>query len=222
MARDDTGPHQEPEYDPLGAPADAADLTELGKYAAYYGNTALDTAAARAAAESAGQTWNGLTWVETDTGLIYRRIGGAWVLQEVATKTSTIRARTTSLNLTGAVSPIDFNSSIEDSGDFTYAAPSGVGTFTCVRPGRYQINAQLSVATAGAAVGWLGRLLKNSTSVMQNSAISSVTGGVTVTLARTLLLATGDTVQLAGFATVNIGVDVSANIATSIELFRVR
>lgn len=218
MARDDTGPHQEPEYDPLGAPADAADLTELGKYAAYYGNTALDTAAARAAAESAGQTWNGLTWVETDTGLIYRRIGGAWVLQEVATKTSTLRTRTTTMNITATIATIDFATSVEDSGDFTYAA----GVWTCVRPGRYQVNIQVTVATAGAAVGWLARLVRNGVSVMQNAAISSTAGAVTITIARTLLLATGDTINVQGFSTTAIGVDFSTNIATSAELFRVR
>lgn len=77
MARDTSGPKNEPRYDTLGAPADAADLTELGAYAALVGNRKALTSAQRTALAGADR-WNGLEVYETDTEISYRYTASGW------------------------------------------------------------------------------------------------------------------------------------------------
>jgi hypothetical protein len=79
MARDTSGPKNEPNYSGIGAPSDAADMTEIATYAARVGNRRADTSANRTAATGA-DLWEGLEWHETDTGLTYLYLSAAWVL----------------------------------------------------------------------------------------------------------------------------------------------
>lgn len=79
MSRDTSGPKNEPQYSGLGAPADAADMTELGAYAAKVGNRKADTNAARTSATGA-DVWEGLEWRETDTGNTYEYTSSSWVV----------------------------------------------------------------------------------------------------------------------------------------------
>lgn len=79
MARDSSGPKNEPRYDALGQPADAADLTELGAYAALVGNRKALTSSARSSL-SGSDVWDGLEVFETDTGLVQQRHKGVWVI----------------------------------------------------------------------------------------------------------------------------------------------
>lgn len=76
MARDSSGPKNQPRYDPLGIPADAADLTEVANYAALVGNYKSLTNSERVAL-SGSDRWVGLIVYETDTDLhfIYRSTG---------------------------------------------------------------------------------------------------------------------------------------------------
>lgn len=80
MARDSSGPKNEPQYSSSSASSQAADLTEVAAYAAKVGNRKADTRANRLAASGA-DVWVGLMWHETDTDLDYfYSAGNAWVL----------------------------------------------------------------------------------------------------------------------------------------------
>lgn len=79
MAVDDRGERNRPIYAGAGAPADAEDLTYLGKLATDLGTRRAGTSAARKALE-AEWLFEGLQWFETDTGLTYVRTTTAWVL----------------------------------------------------------------------------------------------------------------------------------------------
>lgn len=77
MARDTSGPKNEPRYAATGIPADAADLTELGAYAALVGNRKVLTNTQRVALAGADR-WVGLEVYETDTDVSYRYTAGGW------------------------------------------------------------------------------------------------------------------------------------------------
>jgi hypothetical protein len=78
MARETSGTHNEPQYSASGAPADAADLSEVATYAVLVGNRKVGTATARGLA-SGIDVWEGLMWGDTTDGLEYRYTSGAWV-----------------------------------------------------------------------------------------------------------------------------------------------
>ncbi|MBP1241751.1 hypothetical protein ABID92_000421 [Frigoribacterium sp. PvP120] len=78
MASNSMGPKNEPEYAGGGAPADAADLTEIAKYAALVGNHREGTALERQNLATV-EKWKGLLWSDTDTGLLLFYTGAAWV-----------------------------------------------------------------------------------------------------------------------------------------------
>lgn len=78
MARDTSGPKNEPQYSGTGASADAADLTEVGAYAATVGNRKLGPTTARNTAAGA-DVWEGLLWGDTTDKTDYRYTSGAWV-----------------------------------------------------------------------------------------------------------------------------------------------
>jgi hypothetical protein len=78
MASDSKGPKNEPEFAGGGAPQDAADLTEVAKYAALLGNHREGTTAQRQNLAT-NERWEGLLWSDTDTGLLLFYTGTAWV-----------------------------------------------------------------------------------------------------------------------------------------------
>lgn len=80
MARDSSGPKNQPRYDALGIPADAADLTEISEYAAANGNRKALTSTQRLALTGADR-WVGLEVFETDTQRTYEYQSGGWVLR---------------------------------------------------------------------------------------------------------------------------------------------
>lgn len=89
MARDSSGPKNEPRYDTLGIPADAADLTELGLYAALVGNRKVLTKSQREGL-SGSDRWVGLEVFESDTGLVYVYLTGGWTLLTAVEEVGTI------------------------------------------------------------------------------------------------------------------------------------
>lgn len=85
--RDSSGAKNQPQYAGTGVPADAADLSELGNYAAYVGNRKVGPTS-NATTPSLGRTtatgadvWDGLEWFDTDLWVPFVRKGGAWVRQ---------------------------------------------------------------------------------------------------------------------------------------------
>lgn len=87
MAADGYGTKGEPEFDDGNAPDTAVDPTLVAQYAGIVGNRIVGTSGERAAFSSiwtgfSGGPWNGLEFEETDTGLMYKRISGSWVLRE--------------------------------------------------------------------------------------------------------------------------------------------
>jgi hypothetical protein len=88
MARDSSGTKNQPQYATTGAPADAADMSEIANYAAAIGNRVTGTSAQRTgnllpfgAGTLAYTPWEGLEWDETDTGMVYRYTSGAWLMK---------------------------------------------------------------------------------------------------------------------------------------------
>jgi len=79
MARDSSGSKNEPQYDPNGIPADAADLTEVAAYAALVGNSKVLTDAQRVALAGADR-WVGMTVYCTDTGVLWRYKATGWAV----------------------------------------------------------------------------------------------------------------------------------------------
>lgn len=69
----------EPQYAGTGAPADAADLTEVAAYAALVGNRKVGTTAQRTATTGTAEAWDGLLWGDTTDGFEYKYKSGAWV-----------------------------------------------------------------------------------------------------------------------------------------------
>lgn len=71
MAHDSLIARLVPQFSGTGAPADAADLSEVALYAGTYGNFAAETDAARQA-RSGAALWTGLFVYATDTGLLWQ------------------------------------------------------------------------------------------------------------------------------------------------------
>lgn len=80
MANDSTGAYGEPQYSASGAPADAADLSQIATYAAYHGTRIVDTTTARNAAIGTAGVRTGLRWRDTTDGNEYEYLNGAWTL----------------------------------------------------------------------------------------------------------------------------------------------
>jgi hypothetical protein len=84
MARDSSGPHNEPQYAGTGVPADAADLSEIATYAAAVGNrkigpTTSGTPALGRTTATGADVWEGLEWQDTTDGFTYVSKSGGWV-----------------------------------------------------------------------------------------------------------------------------------------------
>lgn len=68
--QDSWGSKNQPQYSGVGIPADAADLSQLGNYAALVGNRKALTSAQRVAL-TGNDRWAGLEVFETDTGTLW-------------------------------------------------------------------------------------------------------------------------------------------------------
>lgn len=79
MAHDSLGTQNQPQYAGTGAPADAADLSEISNYAALVGNRKTGATSLRNAASGAN-VWEGLIWGDTTDGFDYRYTSGAWAV----------------------------------------------------------------------------------------------------------------------------------------------
>jgi hypothetical protein len=78
VAHDSFGTKNQPQYAATGAPADAADLSELANYAALVGNRKVGTHSQRTAL-AGGDIWPGLRFFETDTLIEFlTEDGSAW------------------------------------------------------------------------------------------------------------------------------------------------
>ncbi|MBF4574667.1 hypothetical protein [Frondihabitans sp. VKM Ac-2883] len=78
MARQGTGDKGQPTYDSNNPPDDAADLTELGQYAADVGNTRAGTTAQRNTFTNSGLAWEGLAWHDTTLKATLVFTAGLW------------------------------------------------------------------------------------------------------------------------------------------------
>lgn len=217
MARDSSGSKNEPQYSANGQPADAADLTEIAKYAADNGNRKALTSAQRAALSGADR-WVGLEVYETDTGLVYEYTTAGW--RNVGRSTTT-RTRTTAQNIDNNGGTLDFNQATATPpvSDFSYNA----GEFTCLIPGTFLVTGQFSLAGAGAQVGYSARVQKNAANVQEAANVTSTVGTNSVALLAAMPLVAGDVVRVLYFANINpagVGMDVGAG-KTYISLTRV-
>jgi hypothetical protein len=101
MANDSTGAYGEPQYSASGAPADAADLSQIATYAAYHGTRIIDTTTARTAAIGTAGVRTGMLWRDTTDGNLYEYQAGGWVLisSPLTAFTPVLGATTTNPNL---------------------------------------------------------------------------------------------------------------------------
>ena len=73
-----TGPHDEPRFDPNGAPEDWVDLAAVADYASLVGNTKIGTRANRLTL-TGKKVWEGLWYGETDGDFnVFRYLSGGW------------------------------------------------------------------------------------------------------------------------------------------------
>lgn len=83
-----TGPHDEPRFDPNGAPEDWVDLAAVADYAFLLGNTKIGTRANRLTL-SGKKLWEGLWYAETDGDFnVFRYLSGGWVFISSPRQTS--------------------------------------------------------------------------------------------------------------------------------------
>jgi hypothetical protein len=88
MARDTSGSQNQPQYAGTGVPADAADLSELGNYAAFVGNKKVGPTTGTATGPGNANTgrttstgadvWEGLDWWDTTLKRLFRYTSSAW------------------------------------------------------------------------------------------------------------------------------------------------
>jgi hypothetical protein len=81
MAHDTLGAKNVPQFAGTGAPADAADLTEVAAYAAAVGNCKNGATIEMNALTGTADAWEGLYFSNTTDQFLYRYTGGSWVLQ---------------------------------------------------------------------------------------------------------------------------------------------
>jgi len=77
MARDSSGTKNQPQYAGTGAPADAADMSEIANYAALVGNRKIGPSSARTTATGA-DVWEGLEWWDTTLNTVFVMQSGTW------------------------------------------------------------------------------------------------------------------------------------------------
>jgi hypothetical protein len=80
MAHDSLGPQNQPVYSASGAPADAADLTEVAQFASDRARRRADLSSVRTALTGADLV-NGVEFFETDTQLTWLCTGTGWEQQ---------------------------------------------------------------------------------------------------------------------------------------------
>jgi hypothetical protein len=145
MARDSSGPKNEPQYSPLGVPADAADLSEVATYAALVGNLKALTAAQRGALAGSDR-WVGLLVSETDTGDLWKYTAGGWKrLGGDAIAVKLRRAAGQALT-TGSFTTISWDNEVFDTRNmWAIAAPTRL---VAPVPGIYAISGMGGLASA--------------------------------------------------------------------------
>ncbi|TAJ46367.1 MAG: hypothetical protein EPO52_17695 [Herbiconiux sp.] len=139
MARDGSGSKNEPTYTGSGAPADAADLTEIAAYAAKVGNRKAGTAADRAALSGADR-WVGLEFEESDTGAVYLYTSGGWTLKSVRAACVLVKSSAQSTSSTG-YGFTDVLYDIEEHDPYNMHTAGNTAGITVPLAGVYQISA---------------------------------------------------------------------------------
>ena len=115
------------------------------------------------------------------------------------------RSRSTALDYTATVAAIDFPNTEINAPTFTYA--SG-GTFTCVIPGVYCIEARGNINASGIAARFELALIVNGSVSESSPGMSSTTGGVSNNIIRTLRFNAGDTFYLRSYSNIAIGASI--------------
>jgi hypothetical protein len=116
--RDSSGPKNEPQYATSGVPADAADLTELGAYAATVGNRKVGTTSQRTALSGA-DVWEGLDYWDTTLNVLFRYRSGAWT--QVYAGTNLIIPTTVAGGTVNAAGKVSFSSATNLSVDGVFS-----------------------------------------------------------------------------------------------------
>ncbi|TIH33672.1 hypothetical protein [Subtercola vilae] len=164
MAHDSLGPKNEPQYAGTGIPADAADLTELGAFAALMGNSMAGTHAQRVALTV---TWVGLEFRETDTANqpTYRMTSSGWQIASIL-----IGSKSWKYLRVGSATD-------------TFAAGSATaliaGTLTGAAAGQYLVGCNLSLFGSAQSEGNL-RLIASSTNLSADmqAGVNLVSGNI--------------------------------------------
>lgn len=84
MAAETYGDKGQPHFDANGSTAIDVDPTQVADYAALVGNYIIGTAAQRTAnvvpGPSGKAVWDGLFWLDTTDGFLYKRVSGSWAV----------------------------------------------------------------------------------------------------------------------------------------------
>jgi len=146
MAVDDRGERNRPIYAGVGAPADAEDLTYLGQLITILGTRRAGTSAERLAL---GNEWlfDGLEWAETDTGLVWRCVSGAWVIGAAMLPRLRMQRPLAGISATQWMA-VSMSSSAQEGGS---GFVGGAGSFQVPVTARYGVN--LKAATPATTAG---------------------------------------------------------------------
>lgn len=200
MARDSSGTKNEPQYAPGGAPADAADLTEIAAYAALVGNLKVLTSTDRGLL-SGKDRWVGLHVQESDTGLLWRYGSGGWVCKSRAGVSVTTSTAQTIPNSTAPT--ITFGGTIVlNQWGVGVELDTASGIFTVSQAGLYKCVASGAWNAGGSASSHYIMLSKNDavTGVGQARSVLDTTNVITTqTVEEVFLLAAGDNIRVKAF-----------------------
>jgi hypothetical protein len=146
---------------------------------------------------SDAQKRDGMEWYETDTKTRWQLIGGEW--RQV--RSTVRRTRTQPLDVGNNAGAFDFDEATASSPvpDFSYSA----GNFTCEIPGEFLVTGLLSMKTAGAEVGFTGRVQLNGQTVTEAANITSTIGSTCVPLLASVSMKVGDVLRMRAY--VNLG-----------------
>lgn len=217
MARDSSGSKNEPQYAGAGAPSTAADLTELGVYAALVGNRKALTNAGRLALTGANR-WNGLEVYETDTGRSYVWSGAAWI-RSAGADMGVINGTTTITipdGSTGADIPFQTQDLIR--GLTAYLNPSLYG-FTVAVAGWYRLSAYALWDSSTAGRRDLQIRVNGTMRYLARDPASASTPAFAQALtAPPVLLAIGDIVTAYGVQTSGAGLGITTRSLSAEEV----
>lgn len=190
---DSLGSKNVPQYSTIGAPADAADLTEVAAFAALMGNYREDVDSVRAGLSGAA-LYDGLRFYSTDTGVswLYQAANG-WVITGISPAPGLICPLGGAQSVGGSLALISaaYGTPTLNRGFTSFSS----GILTAKYAGVYDVTAALVFATSSTQTIVI---TKNSASASTGVIAQQQVTGITIDASTPVVLAAGDTLRFFG------------------------